>query len=110
MEYNNLVSELEASAQACNVCFAACLNEEEVSLMARCIELTRECAEVCQISASMVARESENADRFLRLCAEISMACDEECSKHQLEYCQNCAKSCRHCAVLCIERAAVLSR
>jgi hypothetical protein len=110
MEYDKMISELEACAQACNVCFTSCLNEEDVSLMARCIELTRECAEACQIAASMVARDSENADKFLRLSAEITMACDEECSKHQLEHCQNCAKICRRCSVLCLERAAVLSR
>jgi hypothetical protein len=102
MENNQILKELNACAALCNICYNACLNENDITLMARCIELNRECAEICQLSASVLARESENTDKFLMLCSEICESCAEECEKHAHEHCKKCAQVCRKCAEMCL--------
>lgn len=101
MENNELLHELNACAIVCNTCYSDCLNEKDVSIMARCIELSRECADTCQVAASMFARDSENIDLYLRLCAKICEACAEECDKHDKAYTQKCARVCKKCLDMC---------
>ncbi|MEW6468836.1 MAG: four-helix bundle copper-binding protein [Bacteroidota bacterium] len=96
-----IYEQLNACAAACNACYASCLNEDDVAMMARCIELNRDCAEVCLLAASLVARDSENADNMLALCANLCTACAEECEKHSQDHCKRCAQVCRACAELC---------
>ena len=103
LEDHQILRELSACATLCNICYNACLNEKDVSMFARCIELDRECADLCLLTASVYARESENADKFLRLCAEICEACAAECAKHEHEHCQKCAHVCLTCAGMCLE-------
>ena len=95
MENNRMIQHLNECADACDKCFNACLNEKEVSIMTRCIELSRECSEICRITASVISRDSENMDKFLKLSTEISKACAEECEKHDETHCKECAKICR---------------
>ena len=47
-EHHEIIRQLNDCAIECNHCFNACLNEEDVTMLARCIELERECAEICQ--------------------------------------------------------------
>src|SRR5882724_1454944 len=102
MENNQILKELNACVALCNICFNACLNEkEDVSMMIRCIELTRERAEVCQLTASALGRNFQNIDKYLRLSAEICEICAEEAEKNDYEFCQKCAQVCRTCASMC---------
>jgi hypothetical protein len=39
------------------------------------------------------------------LCAEICQACGDECTKHKMEHCQQCAKACHKCAEECRKMA-----
>jgi len=50
MNNGQLLDCIDASlicAVTCQQCASACLREENVAMMARCIELDRECAEAC---------------------------------------------------------------
>jgi hypothetical protein len=96
-----ILQELNACAAACNVCYNACLNEEDVDMMTRCIELDRECADICQLTASILARDSENADKYLKFCADICDICAGECKKQDKDHCRECARACSSCAALC---------
>jgi hypothetical protein len=89
---------LNACVAACEHCSTACLEEADVQLMARCIALTRDCADVCALTARLVARGSEHAAHLLKACAEICRACAEECARHEHRHCQECAEACRRCA------------
>lgn len=89
---------LNSCAAACEHCTEACLQEPEVQMMARCISLTRDCADVCAITARFVARGSEHVAPLLKECAEICRACADECAKHGHRHCQECAEACRRCA------------
>ena len=88
------------------MCASSCLREEDVKAMARCIELDRDCADICSLAAVLMSRNSELAKEFCALCAKVCRACAEECEKHQMEHCQRCAEACRKCAEEC-ERMAV---
>src|SRR5438132_1714842 len=102
MEDNKMLKELNACMTQCNVCYNACLHEKDVAMLIRCIELDRECAEICQLTASLFARGSVNIDKFLKLCAEICRLCAEECEKHMHDHCQKCAHICRSCSEMCL--------
>lgn len=74
-------------------------------MMAQCIKLDLDCADICQLAANMMARNSEYAKEICRLCAQICRACGEECQKHKADHCQRCAEACMACAQEC-ERMA----
>ena len=101
MENNQILKELNACAALCNICYNACLSEGDFSTMARCIALTSECADVCHLASSMLARNSENIEKYLKLSADISLECAKECEKHEFDFCYKCAQVCRKNAEMC---------
>ncbi len=97
-----LLAALYACISSCEHCATACLGEADVKMMVRCISLDRDCADICALTARLVARGSEHAAHLLRQCAEICKACGDECAKHsQVEHCQECADACRRCEEAC---------
>ena len=103
MENNQLLLQLNACATVSNSCFNDCLNEKDFTMLARCVELARECSEICQLTSSFISRDSENVDKLLKLCFEICNTCEEECEKHDYEFCQRCARVCKRCSEMCSE-------
>ena len=73
--------------------------------MAQCIRLDMDCAAICRMAASFMARGSDFAKQVCAICAEICEACGKECSKHQHPHCQECAKACLRCAEECRQMA-----
>ena len=97
-----LINSLNNCATECGHCATACLDESDVKMMARCIKLDIDCADVCRLTASLLSRGSEHGHHLLKECAEICDACAEECEKHShMDHCRECAKVCRHCAEEC---------
>ena len=94
----------QSCIEVCNECVTTCehcaasgLQEPEIKMMARCIELDRDCADVCSLAAQFMSRGSPFAGKLCALCAEICQACGDECAKHKNEHCQRCAETChRH--------------
>ncbi len=88
---------------ACNHCFSACLSEKEVTMLAGCIKLDRDCADICQLTSSFLSRGSEHGKHLLKECIEICDKCAAECEKHAQhhEHCRQCAEACRRCAEAC---------
>jgi len=86
-------------------CANACLGEKDVKMMAECIRLDPDCAEICWMSAGFMSRGSQFAADLCRLCAEVCDACGAECEKHEAEHCQRCAEMCRRCAEECRQMA-----
>lgn len=99
--HKELLQKLIECALTCEECEAACLNEENITLLARCIELDRDCADICLHASRLVQRDSEIADEYLKVCENICRMCAEECNKHNLEYCKMCADTCLACANAC---------
>jgi len=98
-----LVHQLLECAVACEACASACLNESEVEMMTRCIELDRDCADTCIHTAKLVMRNSEIGAVTLAACEQICRICAEECGKHKKDHCQDCADACDRCADACHE-------
>ena len=99
----SLLDALNACIAACEHCATACLKEEDVKMMARCISIDRDCADICAITARFVARGSEHAMHVMRECAEICGICATECEKHgaHMQHCKECAEACRRCEQAC---------
>lgn len=97
-----LISMLNECAVECNHCTSACLEEQDVKMLAKCIKIEIDCAEICRLATSFLARGSEHADHILKECAEICEACAKECEKHtHMEHCKKCAEVCHKCAEAC---------
>ena len=99
-----LLDALNNCAAACNTCMGACLKEKDVTMVAPCIKLDMDCAAICTLTASFVARGSVHARHLFKECAEICNACATECEKHAengMEHCKVCADACRACATAC---------
>lgn len=104
--FKSCIDACYACAAACDHCSIACLQEDDVKMMSRCIALDMDCAQICRLAAACMARGSEFAKTICTLCAEICQACGDECAKHQAEHCQECARACHHCAEECRRMAA----
>lgn len=100
-QYKELLSVLHDCAASCNHCFDACLGEEDVKMMAACIRLDRECADMCSYLEQAIMRNSPFVSQLAKVCAEICEACAEECGKHHHDHCKQCAEACRKCAKAC---------
>jgi len=98
---NNLEHVLIKCITACETCATLCLQEDDVKMMARCIQLDRDCADICMLTARFVGRNSEHKKHVMKECIEICKACAEECANHEHEHCQHCAAICKECAEAC---------
>ncbi|WP_336923712.1 four-helix bundle copper-binding protein [Aquipuribacter sp. SD81] len=101
-----------ACSTACTVCADACLAEEQVADMRRCIRTDLDCADVCAATARVVARQTEySADvtrAVVQACATACRTCAEECGSHTDEHCRVCAQACRDCLEACEELLAAI--
>lgn len=98
---NDLIMILAKCASACEECLDACLDEDNMEMLADCMRSDRDCAKICQVAASYVASNSPFTGSVLTLCEEICISCSEACEKHEHLHCQTCAKACRECAEAC---------
>lgn len=88
---------------ACEICASECIKLANENHM-RCIQLCRDCAELCQLCGRFEARGSEFGNKVMKLCAELCTACAEECEKFAgHDHCIECAALCRRCAEMCSE-------
>lgn len=94
-------------AQSCTTCADACLSEKMVSDLTYCIGTNLDCADVCDTTGRVLARQSGwNVDvtrALLQACVTACDACAQECEQHASmhEHCQVCAESCRNCEQAC---------
>lgn len=103
--YQKCIEACIRCAQACEHCANSCLSEEDVQRLAECIRLDRDCAEVCWTAAGLMSRDSQFAQAFCKLCADVCDACAAECGKHDTDHCRSCADACRECANECRQMA-----
>jgi hypothetical protein len=105
--YKTCIDACLRCAAVCNHCAISCTHEDDVKMMARCIQLDMECAALCYAAAQLMSLGSEQAKALCRICAEACEACGAECGKHAHNtHCQECAAACRHCAEECRRMAA----
>ena len=106
-DIRSILNALNECANECNYCASACLDEENVQMLTKCIKLNLDCAVICQLASTLTARGSEHATHVMNECVEICEACAEECEKHaHMDHCRKCAEMCRACAEVCSQRIA----
>jgi hypothetical protein len=92
---------------ACTSCAHACLAEDHVQELTRCIRLNLDCADVCDATGRVLTRqtsfEPQLAQSMLDACVQACRACAEECERHadHHEHCRICAEACRRCEQAC---------
>lgn len=100
-DHSALIKKLFDCVLACENCATACLHEDDVKDMARCIALDRDCADICAQAARLLQRNSAIGHQYLVICEEICRMCGEECGKHEHDHCKQCAEACMTCADAC---------
>lgn len=106
MKHEELIRTLYECAAHCNHCADACLEEQDIKMMVKCIRLDRVCASTCTATAQALSVNSVNIKGLVDFCIEICERCAEECSRHKEDHCQKCAEACKRCAQACRNYAA----
>jgi hypothetical protein len=104
-QFESCIKACNDCADACDMCAVACLREQDPKMMARCIALDIDCAQLCRVAAGFMARGSEAASMICQACAAMCDMCGDECGKHQVQHCQDCAAACKRCADECRKMA-----
>lgn len=68
---------------------------------ARQLQLLRDCADICSLTAKYIARHSTFAKSSATLCATICEVCGNECLRFPDTESQNCGQICLACAREC---------
>jgi len=101
------IDALQDCAQACSACADACLGEEGVADVVRCIRLNLDCADVCAATAKVMTRQTAYAPQISRALVEAARTacatCAAECEQHagHHEHCRVCAEACRRAEQAC---------
>lgn len=108
------IDALVACSQACTACADACLGEETVHELRKCIRTNLDCADICDTTARVLSRHTSydaNLTRaLLQACAQACRSCGDECSAHagHHEHCRICAEACQACEQACTELLAAI--
>jgi hypothetical protein len=91
----------------CTSCADACLAEQQVHELVRCIRLNLDCADVCDATGHVLTRQTSSEPRLVQsmldACAQACRACADECARHapHHEHCRMCADACGRCEQAC---------
>jgi len=109
-----VVDALVACSQACTACADACLSEDMVDELRKCIRTNLDCADMCDTTARVLSRHTgydANLTRaVLQVCIQACRSCGDECEAHagHHEHCRICAEACRACEQACTELLAAI--
>lgn len=101
-------------AQVCTSCADACLSEEMVADLRKCIRTNLDCADICATTVRVLSRhtgyDATITRAQLEACIAACRSCGDECEQHaeMHEHCRVCAESCRACEAACSELLATL--
>jgi len=94
-------------SQVCTACADACLSEQMVAELTKCIRTNLDCADICETTGRVLSRhtgyDAHITRAVLEACAQACKSCGEECGQHASmhEHCRVCAESCRTCEQAC---------
>ena len=93
--------------QTCTACADACLSEDSVAELTKCIRLNLDCADICAATGRVLARQTgydaPTSKEQLTACVEACGTCADECEAHagHHDHCRVCAEACRRCEEAC---------
>lgn len=88
-------------SQLCTACADACLGEENIQPLIRCIRLNQDCADICATTGRMLVRLNRPDWAVIRsqlqACTAACHECGNECEHHadMHEHCKICLEACR---------------
>jgi hypothetical protein len=91
----------------CTACADACLGEETVAHLTKCVRTNLDCADVCETTSRVLSRhtgyDAHLTRAVLEACMQACRSCADECERHASlhEHCRICAESCRTCEQAC---------
>lgn len=100
-KYEKIIDSLIDCVRACETCTDACLNEDNVKMVADCIKLNIDCADTCSLGIRLLSRNSGISESIISMCADICAKCAEECETHDHDHCKKSAEICRNCEDIC---------
>lgn len=95
--------------QVCTACADACLGEDAVAQLAKCVRTNLDCADVCGSAGRVLSRhtgyDANLTATVVQACAVACRVCADECDNHggHHEHCRICAEVCRRCQRACEE-------
>jgi hypothetical protein len=98
---NTVIQTLTKCITSCESCLTLSVQEGLPASMRECMNLQRDCIDICAITARFIARSSSNMRRLLKECIEICRKCAEECHKQTQEHYQLCGDICQECSQSC---------
>jgi hypothetical protein len=110
IDRDKLTAGIEACfecTQVCSACADACLSEDMVGELTKCIRTDLDCADICETTGRVLSRHTgydANLSRaMLEACATACKSCGDECERHagMHEHCRICAEVCRQCEQAC---------
>ncbi|MDP0499910.1 MAG: four-helix bundle copper-binding protein [Verrucomicrobiota bacterium JB022] len=109
--WQQLIKATGDCAATCQGCADACLAEEKLDMLRRCIQTDIACAKICETTLSLLLTQTARDDSLVRAqvetCEKACGMCAKECEQHaQMHaHCRICAEACRACEKAC--RAAL---
>lgn len=85
----------------CEYTLTVIMGRPDVQMRVQQMQLLRDCADICTLTAKFIARCSVFAREIAALCAQICEACGNHCLRHPDPESQYCGRVCLHCAQLC---------
>jgi len=93
--------------KSCTACADACLSEDMVADLTKCIRTNLDCADICDTTGRVLSRhtgyDAHITRAVLEACAQACQSCGDKCSEHSSmhEHCRICAEACRTCEQAC---------
>jgi hypothetical protein len=109
------IDALIGCSEACTACADACLSEDMVAELTKCIRTNLDCADICATTARVLSRHTgydANVSRsLLEACATACRSCGDECANHadMHQHCRICADACRACEQACRDLLASMN-
>jgi hypothetical protein len=104
-QFQTCIDACNKCMQTCEECLSSCLKEPHVQARIHCINILRDCADICAMASKWMSRGSMHAEQICQLCATICDDCATDCAKFQDAHCKACAEQCRKCADACRKMA-----
>ena len=101
MRHGGLVDTIQNCEAVCENMSTYLKGIRDATIRQRQARLVRDCADICGLTAKMIARDSYFARQTAGLCAFICEMCAKECMQFPDRMSQNCAEVCMHCAREC---------
>lgn len=101
------IDTLYECTQACTACADACLAEDDLHDLLKCVRLNLDCADICETTGRVLSRQTGHDVNLIReileACAQACRSCGDECARHERTHdqCRICAEVCRRCEREC---------